>query len=325
MQDTALRRIFPLAALASVAALGLTACGSDEAPPAAPAGVTVQAGTATSVHVMWRPAPERSGITGYEVYRGGTKVKDVPANQSMVDITGLTPSTPYTFTVRAKDGDGTYSPYSAEKSATTPAAVAEDKKAPARPAGLTGKSAGPRGAQLNWTRSAKDEGITSYDIYQGGSKIHSVAGGATSARITWLRPGTHYSFTLAARDAADNTSPVSRAVEITTPKGPGDDPDTAPTAFRAASHAADGAYYVDLSWVAPKTGAEVTTYEIYLDGKFATTLIWGGETPKGRATYSVYVGKRAGDAYRVKLRAKLPDGTWGRFSEERPVVTREAP
>lgn len=33
MQDTALRRIFPLAALASVAALGLAACGSDRPRP----------------------------------------------------------------------------------------------------------------------------------------------------------------------------------------------------------------------------------------------------------------------------------------------------
>ncbi|QIQ01140.1 fibronectin type III domain-containing protein [Streptomyces liangshanensis] len=324
MQDRALSRIFRVAALSSVAALGLTACGSDDAPPAAPSGVTAQAGTATSVHVMWRQAPESSGITAYEVYRGKTKVKDVPADQSMVDITGLDPSTPYTFTVRAKDGDGTYSPHSAARSATTPAAVPEDKKAPSRPAGLTAKSDGPRGALLTWTGLPGDEGVTSYDIYQGGSKIHSVAGGATSARITWLRPGTHYSFTLAARDAADNTSPVSRSVEVTTPKGPGDDPDTAPTAFRAETHAAGGAYYVDLSWVAPETGAEVTTYEIYLDGTFATTLIWGGEPPKGRATYSVFVGKKAGDAYRVKLRAKLPDGKWGRFSEERSVVTGKA-
>jgi chitodextrinase len=322
MQDTAMRRISRLAALASVAVLGLTACGSGDAKPlAAPAGVSVQAGTATSVHVMWRQAPGKSGVTGYEVYRGKAKVKDVPANQSMTDVTGLRPSTAYTFTVRAKDDNGAFSPHSTAKSATTPAAVAEDKKAPARPAGLTGKSDGPTGALLNWTKAAADQGITSYDIYQGGSKIHSVAAGETTARITWLRPGTHYSFTLAARDAADNTSPVSRAVAITTPKGPGDDPDTAPVEFRAATHAADGGYYADLSWVAPKTGAEVTSYEMYLDGKFATTLIWGAEPPKGRATYSVYVGKEKGETYRVKLRAKLPDGEWGSFSEERSFVT----
>lgn len=316
-----MRRTPHLAALTAAAVLGLSACGSgDEAAPLpAPGGVTVQAGTATSVHVMWRQAPEKSGITGYEVFRGTTKVKEVPADRSMVDVTGLKPSTSYSFTVRARKADAA-SAHSDARTATTPAAVAEDKKAPARPAGLKGRTAGPKGASLSWNKATAAQGVTSYDIYQGGSKIHSVAGDETTARITWLRPGTHYRFTVAARDAADNTSPVSGAVDITTPKGSGDEPDTAPAAFRLTTHSADGAHYIDLSWVAPKTGGEVTSYEIYLDGKFATTLIWGGDTPRGRATYSVFVGKKPG-VYRVKLRAKLPDGTWGAFSVERPVVT----
>ncbi|MER8070656.1 fibronectin type III domain-containing protein [Streptomyces sp. NPDC094034] len=322
-----MRRTFCLAALASAAVLALGACGSnDEAPkaPSAPAGVTAQAGSATSVHVMWKPAPGKDGVSGYEVYRGKTKIKDVPAGQTMIDVTGLKPSTAYTFSVRARGAEGAVSPPSGELAVTTPAAVTEDKKAPARPTGVTGKSDGARGAQLNWAAAAGDQGITSYDIYQGGSKIHSVGGDATGARITQLRPGTHYSFTVTARDAADNTSPASRAVEITTPRGPGDDPDTAPIDFRATTHAADGAYYVDLSWLAPKTGGEVPSYQIYLDGKFATTLIWGGEPPTGRASYSVYASKKAGETYRVKIRAKLPDGNWGKFSAERTIVTGDA-
>ncbi|MEU3186238.1 fibronectin type III domain-containing protein [Streptomyces sp. NPDC006923] len=319
-----MQRIAGLAALVSAAVLTLTACGSDDAeakPPSAPAGVTVQAGSASSVHVMWDQADDRAGIRGYEVYRGRTKVKVVPAAQNMIDVSGLKPSTTYSFTVRARDADGTLSPPSGAKSVTTPAAVAEDKDAPARPAGLAGRSDGARAARLSWTKAPDGQGITSYDIYQGGSKIHSVGGDTGTARITRLRPGTHYSFTVTARDAADNSSPASRAVEITTPYGPGDDPDTAPIGFRATTHTADGAHYVDLSWLAPKTGTDVPSYQIYLDGKFATTLTWGDEAPRGRATYSVYVSKTAGETYRVKLRAKLPDGNWGKFSAERTVVT----
>ncbi|MFD7091897.1 fibronectin type III domain-containing protein [Streptomyces sp. NPDC056641] len=322
-----MRRTLSLAALASAAVLALGACGTgDEAAkaPSAPTGVTAQAGSATSVHVMWKPAAGKDGVSGYEVYRGKTKIKDVPAGQSMIDVTGLKPATAYTFSVRARGAEGTVSPPSGELAVTTPAAVAEDKKAPARPTGVTGKSDGARGARLNWAAAAGDQGVTSYDIYQGGSKIHSVDGEATGARLTQLRPGTRYSFTVTARDAADNTSPASRAVEITTPRGPGDDPDTAPIDFRAATHAADGAHYVDLSWLAPKTGGKVPSYQIYLDGKFATTLIWGGEPPTGRATYSVYASKKAGETYRVKIRAKLPDGNWGKFSAERTIVTGDA-
>jgi chitodextrinase len=323
-----MRRISSLATLVSATVLTLAACGTNDAaplPPSAPAGVTVQAGSATSVHVMWSQAAGKARISGYSVYRGTSKVKDVPAGISMVDITGLRPSTAYTFTVRARDTQGRFSPHSNARPVTTPVAVAEDTKAPRRPAGLAGSSDSPRGARLRWDRAPGDQGITSYDIYQGGSKIHSVGGDATAARITRLRPGTHYSFTVSARDAADNTSPVSRTAEITTPRGPGDDPDTAPIDFRATTHTGDGAQYLDLSWQPPRAGPDSPSYEIYLNGTFATTLIWGGDAPRGRATYSVYAGEEGGAGYRVKIRAKLPDGNWGRFSAERSVVTGGGP
>ncbi|MEV7872390.1 fibronectin type III domain-containing protein [Streptomyces sp. NPDC088124] len=313
--------------LATATLLATTACGADDeraAAPVAPAGVTVQVGSATSAHVMWRPAPSGDDVTGYDVYRGGRKVKDVPAGTNMTDVTGLAPSSRHTFTVRARGADGTVSPHSAAVSVDTPAAVTEDRNPPARPDGVRGGSDGARAARIAWDRAPDGQGVVSYDIHQGGSRIHSVGADATSARITRLRPGTHYRFTVVARDAADNTSPASRTVEITTPHGPGDDPDTAPTGLRAMTRAADGGYYIDLSWLAPRTGGEVPEYQIHLNGKFATTLVWGAEAPRGRATYSVYAGRTAGETFRVKLRAKLPDGNWGAFSPERAVVTAPA-
>lgn len=318
-----MRRTLSLTALVSAAVLGLAACGGNagDPPPSAPAGVTAQAGSATTVHVMWRGATGAAHVSGYEVYRGGRKVKNVPAGQTMVDIVGLTPSTSYTFTVLAKDAEGRRSPHSGAKAVTTPAAVAEDTTAPARPTGLKGRSAGPRGARLSWHRPKDGRDITSYDIQQAGTKIHSVDGGAASAQITGLRPGTRYRFTITARDAADNASPVSGTVEVTTPHGPADDPDTRPADFRVTTHDADGGHYLDLSWQPPDTGGTVTSYQIYLDGAFATTLVWGGEAPSGRATYSVYAGAGPGVGYRVKIRAQLPDGDWGAFSAERTVVT----
>ncbi len=116
--------------LALCAALLLTvSCrwggGQDDAggerPPGAPTGVTAQAGSATSVHVMWnRAAPAGTEVTGYEVYRGRTKVKEVPVSTHMVDVTRLRPATSYVFTVRARDADGRLGPPSREVRATTP-------------------------------------------------------------------------------------------------------------------------------------------------------------------------------------------------------------
>ena len=170
--------------------------------PAAPVGVTAAAGSATSVHVMWNAVSSEAGIHGYEVYRGTTKVEDVPGSQHMVDVTRLRPATPYVFSVRARDTEGRLGPPSREVRATTPAAAAADRSAPTRPGGLRGRTAGSRAVQLTWAASADDRDVVSYDIYQGDTKIHSVGGNQTAAVVTGLRPGTRYSFTVRARDAA---------------------------------------------------------------------------------------------------------------------------
>lgn len=314
--------------LALCAALTLVAsCGGDGTAdggrlPAAPPGVTATAGSATSVHVMWNAASE--GVGAYEVYRGTTKVEEVPGSQHMVDVTRLRPSTLYVFTVRARDTEGRVGPRSREVRATTPAAVTADRSAPTRPGKPRGRAAGSRAVQLSWDASTDDRDVASYDIHQGTTKIHSVGGNQTSAVVIGLRPGTRYSFTVRARDAADNVSPVGGPVRLTT-AGTDDGRATAPTDFRATTRRVDGAYHLDLDWVPPRTDGVVTEYQVHLDGRPATSLVFGGAAPRDRATYSFYLGPEAGAGHRVRIRAKLPDGTWGGFSTERTVTTGTTP
>lgn len=215
--------------------------------PGAPTGVTAAAGSATSVHVMWNATARADR---YEVYRGTTKVREVPGSQHMVDVIRLRPSTRYVFSVRARDVDGRLGPPSRRVPAKTPAAAADDRSAPTRPAALRGRAAGSRAVQLSWSTSTDDRGVVSYDIHQGGTKIHSVNGGQTATVLTGLRPGRNYAFTVRARDAAGNVSPAGPAVRLTTPGGD-DGRATAPTGFRATSHREGGAYQLDLSWVPP--------------------------------------------------------------------------
>lgn len=308
--------------------LVLTSCGwgaqSDDQGaklPSAPMGVTAAAGSATSVHVMWNRASGDPEVTEYVVYRGMTKVKAVPGAEHMVDITRLKPSTTYVFNVRALNADGNPGPPSKQVRATTPAAVAADERAPTSPGRPSGKTVGSGSVQLSWEKSADDRGVASYDIYQGATKIHSVGGGQTATVVTGLRAGTSYSFTVKARDAADNVSAASGAVRLTTAPGSDDGKGTAPTDFRATTHLADGAYYLDLSWIPPDADGVITEYQIHLDGEAATSLVWGGTAPSEKATYSFYVGRDADVTHRVRMRAKLPDGTWGGYSAERTVTT----
>ncbi|MCB5168242.1 fibronectin type III domain-containing protein [Streptomyces bambusae] len=296
---------------------GCAGTAPDTQSPPAPAGLTAQAGSSGSVHVMWEDADPADGVTGYQVFRGAALVRELPAGKRMVDITGLAPLTAYGFSVRAKDASGNLSPRSAEARVTTPAATPDDHRPPGAPARLTGRPDGPRTAVLEWRAGTDDTGVSAYDVYQGGVRIHTVDGRTTRTRLTGLRPDTAYTFTVRARDRADNSSPDSPAADVTTPPGADDGRSTVPADFRA--EAAPGA--VALSWYAPDTGRPVTEYELYVNGRAATVVQWGrGAVPAGRASYRLTVAEPDGTVWRLKLRARLPDGSWGSFSVERSVT-----
>ncbi|WNZ08960.1 glycoside hydrolase family 18 protein [Streptomyces sp. 11x1] len=77
--------------------------GGDQPPtiPSAPSGVTVSGSTSSSVSLAWNPV---SGATGYQVYRGGTRVQSVTGTSATV--TGLAASTSYAFQVTAVNAAG---------------------------------------------------------------------------------------------------------------------------------------------------------------------------------------------------------------------------
>ncbi|MFD3568343.1 chitinase [Streptomyces sp. NPDC058667] len=81
--------------------------------PAAPTGLAAGSPTSSSVPLTWTAVP---GATSYHVYRGATRVQTVTGTSATV--TGLTPSTAYSFQVSAANGAGE-SVKSAAVSATT--------------------------------------------------------------------------------------------------------------------------------------------------------------------------------------------------------------
>lgn len=82
---------------------------SDTIAPIAPTKVRSGTVTATSVSVLWDAASDNEGVTTYEVYRGETLVRSVPAGVTTLSVTGLLPGTNYVFSVRAKDAAGNVS------------------------------------------------------------------------------------------------------------------------------------------------------------------------------------------------------------------------
>ncbi|MEU2434288.1 cellulose binding domain-containing protein, partial [Streptomyces sp. NPDC007861] len=76
---------------------------------------------------------------------------------------------------------------------------------------------------LSWTAATDDNGIKNYDVFRDGAKIATVTG--LTYTNTGLTAGTDYSYTVQARDTADQTGPVSGARAVRTTGGdPGPGP-----------------------------------------------------------------------------------------------------
>ncbi|MFJ3902949.1 discoidin domain-containing protein [Streptomyces sp. NPDC090025] len=98
---------------------GAPAGGGDTSPPSVPGGLRTTATTANSASLAWTAATDNVGVTGYDVYRGGALV-GTTSSTSYTD-SGLSASTAYSYTVRARDAAGNVSAGSAPLSVTTSA------------------------------------------------------------------------------------------------------------------------------------------------------------------------------------------------------------
>ncbi|MFE4332016.1 glycosyl hydrolase family 18 protein [Streptomyces sp. NPDC056831] len=97
--------------------------------------------------------------------------------------------------------------------------------APSAPGTPTASSITDTSVKLSWTAATDDNGIKNYDVLRDGAVVATVTG--TTYTNTGLTAGTDYSYTVQARDTADQTGPVSGAVKVRTTGGGGNpDPGT---------------------------------------------------------------------------------------------------
>ncbi|MBC6463380.1 glycosyl hydrolase family 18 protein [Actinomadura sp. HBU206391] len=93
--------------------------GGDTQAPSTPANLRSTGKSASSVSLAWNAATDNVGVTGYDVYQGATRTASVTGTSTTVS--GLSASTAYTFTVRARDAAGNASSASNAVSVTTDA------------------------------------------------------------------------------------------------------------------------------------------------------------------------------------------------------------
>lgn len=95
--------------------------GTDTTAPSTPANLTATATGATSIKLSWSASTDNVGVTGYQLLRGGSLLTTVAASALSYVDNSVSPSTGYSYTVRAVDAAGNVSGQSNTASATTPA------------------------------------------------------------------------------------------------------------------------------------------------------------------------------------------------------------
>lgn len=91
-----------------------------------------------------------------------------------------------------------------------------DTQAPTAPQ-LSASSTTQNSTVLSWSGSTDNVAVTGYDVYKGTSLLGTTANATYS--VTGLFPGTSYSFTVKAKDAAGNISAASNVANVTTQSG----------------------------------------------------------------------------------------------------------
>ncbi|RKS71325.1 concanavalin A-like lectin/glucanase superfamily protein [Motilibacter peucedani] len=147
---------------------------ADTTAPSVPTGLHTTAVAKDHVDLAWTASTDNVGVTGYEVLRDSTVLATVTGT-SWSD-TGVTPSTAYTYTVRALDAAGNRSTASGSVTVTTPAATTTLFNDP-----WTGADGAPWASA--WTTSSSSGSVTT----QGGAGVlapNDASGAYARAQLT---------------------------------------------------------------------------------------------------------------------------------------------
>ncbi len=188
----------------------------DTTAPSVPTGLTAGTRTVTAIAFTWTASTDNVAVTGYRVFRNGTQISGNTTSTSFND-TGLTPNTSYSYTVAAFDAAGNVS----AQSTALAIATLPDTTAPSVPTGLTSPSQTVNSISLTWTASTDNVAVTGYKVFRNGTQVGGTIT-TTSFTDTGLTQITQYSYTVAAIDAAGNTSVQSSALLVSTKAKPGD-------------------------------------------------------------------------------------------------------
>lgn len=265
----------------------LTVVTPDTVAPSVPNGLASSSITESGFTLTWEASTDNIGVSGYEVLSNGNVIRTVGSNA--VTLADLNASTTYNMTVRAKDAAGNTSAPSAVLPVRTSDIILPDTQAPTVPKGLNSGSITETGFTLTWNASTDDVGVTGYDVYLNGGLLNTVS--VTNISLTGLSAGTVYTMTLRARDAANNISAASNAINVRTADN------HAPSAPSGLSRSGLTESSFTLNWTASNDNVGVVGYDVYRNGIFYTSVTGVSSSINGLSASTLYsMTVRARDA-----------------------------
>ena len=276
-------------------------------PPAAPSGLTTSGITNTQIRLFW--VDNSSTETSFKIERRtGTgafgEIASVAAGTTTYLNTGLTPSTTYSFRVRAQNGVG-FSPYSNTASGTTL------PNPPAAPSGLTATGISQSSIRLNWADNSSNE--TGFEIERSDDNgatfapIGTAGANATTFTDSGLATATSYRYRVRATNAGGNSA-YATATGSTLP--------AAPAAPSGLSLTIVSGTQIDLDWT--DNADNETSFKIERKtglGSFVQIATRGANTESFSDT-----GVAANTTYTYRVRASNSGGD-SDYSEEVSTTT----
>jgi chitodextrinase len=194
-------------------ASGSSAPPSDTTPPTVSLTSPSNNATVSSIVSVAATASDNVGVTKVEFYLDGAlKATDNATPFTWSWNTASSTNGSHTLSAKAYDAAGN-SGVSTNVSVTVSNTVA-DTAAPSVPGGLTVGTRTPSTIAFSWTASTDNVGVSGYQIFRNSVLVGTTT--LTSFTNTGLAASTTYSLTVAAYDAAGNTSAKSSALQVAT-------------------------------------------------------------------------------------------------------------
>ncbi|MFI6541524.1 fibronectin type III domain-containing protein [Nonomuraea sp. NPDC050547] len=275
---------------------------TDAAAPSPPGMLRTTSITGSAISVEWDPATDDVGVTGYGIYRDGSKQGQDQTGLSYT-FAGLTTGQTYVLGVDARDAAGNRSVVAQIS------VVAEiDVTPPMAPPAVRTIEVSHTSISVEWDASTDSVGVAGYGVFVGG-----VRQGPDQAErvytITRLARGTAYTIGVDAADAMNNRS-AATTIEASTLAG--GDP-SAPPGLTATA----GTEQIALAWGASEAGAlPIARYEVLLDGRLEASTTQLGYVVENLDAGGVHeVAVRAVDAGLARgpeasVTVTVPVGDW---------------